>query len=253
MTNTKEYIGEIRKNNFGTPMKIIDARKKSDIDVQFLDEHGYIKKHCNYQLFKKGEVKNPYDKTVFGVAHLGIGKYMARESNKRMSPAYDIWHNVLKRCYARQHKEMFPVYYGICTVCDEWLNFQNFANWYYSNRYKIEGRLHLDKDILHPGNTIYSPENCLLVPQRINMLFVRHRPNKFGLPEGIGKTDSGRFSTSYNGKSYGTYITYEEAIEKYVEIKSKTIKEIAEAYKNIVPMKVYNALMNYKVIVDKVA
>lgn len=252
MIDTKVYIGAVTENHFGTPMKIIAARKKSDIDVQFLDECGYIWEHNTYRNFIRGEIKNPYDKNVFGVGYFGVGEYKSGTSEHR-TPEHYVWRRMLERCYDENSKNDHPTYYGIVSVCDEWHCFQTFAKWYCENRYEVEGRLHLDKDILHPGNTIYSPENCLLVPQRINMLFVRHRPNKFGLPEGIGKTDSGRFSTSYNGKSYGTYITYEEAIEKYVEIKSKTIKEIAEAYKNIVPMKVYDALMNYKVIVDKVA
>lgn len=34
-------------------MKIIDARKKSDIDVQFLDDHGYIWEHNMYRNFKR--------------------------------------------------------------------------------------------------------------------------------------------------------------------------------------------------------
>lgn len=152
---------------------------------------------------------------------------------------------MLSRCYADEKGQ--PAYYNICAVSNDWLNFQVFCDWYDKNVYSVNERLHLDKDILHPGNTIYAPDNCLLVPQRINMLFVRHRPNKYGLPEGIGRTDAGRFSTSYNGKPCGTYRTYEEVIEKYIEIKSKTIKEIAEEYKSIIPMKVYDALMNYKV------
>ena len=37
-----ERLGEINKNKFGTEMKIIAYRKSDDIDIQFLDEHGYI-------------------------------------------------------------------------------------------------------------------------------------------------------------------------------------------------------------------
>lgn len=225
-------------------MKIISARIKSDMTIQFLDDFGYIKEHVSYQAFKKGQIRNPYDKTVYGVGYLGAGKHKTWYNGK-FTKEYNSWSDMLSRCYADEKGQ--PTYYNICTVCNDWLNFQVFCDWYDENAYPVNERLHLDKDILYPGNTIYAPDKCLLVPQRINMLFVRHRPNKYGLPEGIGRTDAGRFSTSYNGKSYGTYRTYEDAVAKYIQIKSATIKEIAEEYKSIVPTKVYNALMNYKV------
>ena len=62
--------------------------------------------------------------------------------------------------------------------------FQNFAKWFDDNKYEVDGRLHIDKDILYPNCKIYSPETCLLIPQRINMLFL-NKPNKRGLPNGI--------------------------------------------------------------------
>lgn len=78
MICTESYVGEVRNNNFGTPMKIITARKKSDIDIQFLDEHRYIKKHLSYQAFKLGQIKNPFDRTICDVGYLGIGNNFSR-------------------------------------------------------------------------------------------------------------------------------------------------------------------------------
>jgi len=65
--NIENIIGEERRNTYGTSMRIISARNKSDIDVQFLDEHGYIKRHAMYINFVKGQIKNPYDKNKYGV------------------------------------------------------------------------------------------------------------------------------------------------------------------------------------------
>lgn len=107
MINTKEYIGEIRKNNFGTPMKIIAARNKADIDVQFLDEYGYIWKHSMYRNFIKGEVKNPYDKMIFGIGYIGVGKYNTGTSKKHTREHY-IWRAMLERCYAEHLKYRCP-------------------------------------------------------------------------------------------------------------------------------------------------
>ena len=68
-------LGEIKENNKGTKMKIIAQRSTDDIDVEFLDDYHYVFKHNIYQNFKSGCIKNPFDKTVYGVGYLGDGKY----------------------------------------------------------------------------------------------------------------------------------------------------------------------------------
>lgn len=242
---TENLLGEERLNNKGTAMKIIAVRKKSDIDVQFLDEHGYIKEHTTYVNFKRGQIKNPYDKTACGIGYIGDGNYMAKVNGKQV-PEYHIWTMMIRRCYDIVEGKRFPAYYGTCTVCNEWHNYQNFAKWYHDNMYEVEGRLHLDKDILIPGNKEYHPDKCLLVPQRINMLFV-NKPNKNGLPNGIMLADSKRYCAEYGGKYLGTYDTIEEAFENYAVEKERVIKEIADEYKEIIPTILYDALCRYKV------
>lgn len=60
-------------------MKIIRYGGWEDIDVQFQDEFYYIKEHQTYSNFKKGEIKNPYDRTVFGVGYVGVGEYKTKK------------------------------------------------------------------------------------------------------------------------------------------------------------------------------
>lgn len=81
------------------------------------------------------------------------------------------------------------------------------------------------------------------------MLFV-NLPNKEGLPNGIHKTKAGKFSASYNNRNLGTYEKLKDAYFAYVIEKEKTIKGIAETYKNIIPEKVYDALYLYKVDIN---
>ena len=82
-------IGEERKNNFGTTMKIINYRNCDDIVVEFQDQYKY-KKNTTYANFRRGQVKNPYDKTACGVGCVGEGKYLTKE-NGRSTKLYSCW------------------------------------------------------------------------------------------------------------------------------------------------------------------
>jgi len=239
-------IGEVVKNNKGTKMEIIKYRNKSDIDVKFLDKFHYIRKHTTYVNFKRGQIKNPYDKSVFDLGFVGDGKYMTF-ANKRPTKQYISWFSMMRRCYSNLN--YYSLYGGICTVCDEWLDYQVFAKWYDENYIETEERLHLDKDILYPGNKIYSPNNCLLVPQRINELFT-YKSKTDGLPIGIKRTDSGKFSSTYGGKYLGSFNTLDKAFEIYKLHKEVNIKDVAEKYKDVISEKLYSALMNYEVLIE---
>ena len=240
-------LGEVRKNNFGTDMKIIRYGTCEDIDVQFLDGNYYVFKHTTYPNFKNGCIKNPYDKSVFGIGYVGDGKYQTRVNGVN-TIYYNTWHDMIRRCYNEGTKDKFPAYYGICKVCNQWLNMQIFSEWFEENKYECGERLHIDKDILYPGNKIYSPDTCILVPQRINMLFM-NKPNKRGLPNGIRKA-YGKYLAKYNNEELGAYTTLEDAYNVYAAKKEENIKQIADEYKELIPEKLYVALYNYKVKIE---
>ena len=240
-------VGEINENTKGTKMKIIAYRGNSDIDVEFLDTHHYVFQHAIYQNFKTGTIKNPYDKTVYGKGYIGEGKYVGWV-NGNHTEEYEIWKGILKRCYSESQKDVFNSYFNISEVCDEWLNFQNFAEWYHTHKYECDGRLHIDKDIKYPGNKLYSPYHCLLTPQRINMLFM-NKPNNRGLPNGIKKYKSG-YLAKYNQEELGIYPTVEEAYAVYSDAKKKAIIAIANEYRGKIPEELYNALLNYEIRIE---
>lgn len=236
------HLGEVNNNTFGTPMKIVRYGGCSDIDVEFLDEHHYIKKHQAYVNFKSGSIKNPYDRTLFGVGYIGVGKYKAK-INGKMTDAYEKWTGIMERCYLNPDK--YPAYYGKCIVCDEWHNFQNFAKWFEENRYYVEdSRLNIDKDILFPKCNIYSPKTCLLVPQRINMLFM-NKPNNRKLPNGIKKYKSG-YLAKCNGEELGIYETVEKAYKVYANKKEEAIREVLNGYEDVLPKEIYDAIYKYR-------
>jgi hypothetical protein len=241
-----ERLGEVGKNNNGTEMKIVKYVDSENMDVIFLDGHNYVAKNVSYNNFKRGVVKNPFEKNVYGIGYLGIGDHLVVENGSK-TQAYMVWHEMIGRCYKKQKHRSSNTYYKISTVCDEWKCFQVFAEWYYKEMYYIKNeRLHLDKDILYANNKIYSPFTCMLVPQRINSLFTNRR-NTRGLPNGVFKTTSGKYMAKYGVNSLGCYMSVEEAFDVYARHKEKVIKSFANEYRKKIPEKLYNALIDYKI------
>ena len=226
----------------------------ADVDVYF-PEYDWTFEHAEYNPFKRGSIKCPYEKRVYGVGYLGEGKYKPSENGK-LTRVYKTWHHMLERCYDEKVHKKYPTYMD-CEICEEWLNFQNFGEWDSENYYKIEGeRMHLDKDILCKGNKIYSKETCLFVPQIINTLFVKRDNDRGESCIGTSLKD-GKYQVKCSlinpktGKSKNEYLGYydtqEKAFEVYKYYKEKNIKQVADYYKGQIPTILYNVLYNYEV------
>ena len=253
-----DRTGETGINTFGSEMIIVEYRKNNDIDVYF-PGYDWIARGTIYQNFKKGQIRCPHEKSVYGIGYLGEGDYKVRENGKH-TRVYSTWHSMMQRCYDEKFHEKKPTYIG-CAVWEEWHNFQNFAEWYYNNYYEIEGeRMHLDKDILVKHNKIYSPETCIFVPQTINNLFVKSDKSRgdsvIGTTPHHGKYQvkcslinpkTGKFKCEY----LGLYDTQEKGFEVYKYYKEKNIKVVADYFKDLIPERLYNAMYNYEVeIID---
>lgn len=248
--NSNNTIGEINYNNNGEKMIIIKYNNNQDILVEF--ENGY-KCESSYNRFLNGSIKNLYTPSIYGVGYLGKGKYKTKINGNR-TKEYEIWKGVLRRCFSEKEKERNHAYKDV-TCCEEWLNFQVFAQWYNDNFYQIEGeKMELDKDILHKGNKIYSPDNCVFVSSGINNLFIKGDKRRNCLPIGVSffkKYNKYRASCCIKGKLIGTkkyYDTPEDAFYKgYKPLKEIHIKEVADEYKEKIPLKLYEAMYNWVV------
>lgn len=259
MSNVKKNnrIGEVRINNFGSKMIIIGYRKSIDIDIYFPEYNWKTK--ADYSNFLKGSLKCPYEPRIYGIGFLGEGKYKTKENGK-ITKSYDHWRQMLRRCYDPYtiNKQLT---YANCFVCEEWHNFQNFAQWWEENYYEIEEeRMCLDKDILIKDNKIYSPETCLIVPERINILFTKSDAKRGKCPIGVDwhkANNKFRARCSILNKEnnkeliyLGLYNTSEEAFLAYKIFKEKYIKEIADEYKDLIPSKLYKSMYKYEIEID---
>jgi hypothetical protein len=245
-------VGIVKFNKFGSLMETVEYKEAKNILVKF--KEGYLVK-TSWQQFCIGKVKNPYDKSAYNIGFLGVGEYKVIENNGQ-TKQYSTWRGMLSRCYDEKVQEKQPTYKD-CYVSEEWHNFQNFATWYDENHYKIEGeRMALDKDILKKGNKLYSPETCVFVPQNINLLFVKADVTRGNLPIGVQFHKKNKKYTSAcndgNGKQIklGYYKTLEEAFQVYKTYKEKLIKQIANKYRDDIPIKLYKAMYSYIVEVD---
>lgn len=79
-------------------------------------------------------------------------------------PIYRAWTGMLRRCYSSKLQAKQPTYIG-CAVSPEWHSFSAFRGWALTQDW--EGN-QLDKDLLVPGNKIYSRGTCVFVPPTIN-------------------------------------------------------------------------------------
>ena len=164
-------------------MMIETYRQWNDIDIYF-PEYNCTVKHIEYSKFKKGQVKCPYEPRVYNIGYFGKGPYKAG-STGNITKEYDTWHSMMSRCYDTKLHIKYSAYKD-CSVCDEWLNFQEYGKWFSKNYYEIPGeKMCLDKDILIKGNKIYSPNTCVFVPEKINILFTKHDTKRGNYPIGV--------------------------------------------------------------------
>ena len=216
-------------------------------------EYDYTKEHVQYNQFIKGTITCGYEPRVYGVGYLAEGKYKPSENGKK-TKYYDVWNKMLYRCYSPKYIQKHPTYEH-CEVCKEWLNFQVFSDWFQTNYYEIEGQImNLDKDILCKGNKIYSPQTCIFVPQTINILFIKRDNDRGKFPVGVTYHRNKKYEAqcNMNGKRkyLGNYKSPEEAFYVYKNFKENYIKEVANQYKNVIPQKLYDAMIKYEIEID---
>jgi hypothetical protein len=142
---------------------------------------------------------------------------------------YSIWRHMIKRCYNNSTARNLLAYKD-CTVAPEWHRFSDFKAWHDVQEY-TEGK-QLDKDIIYPGNKVYSPNTCVYVSSELNKLFTKANSIRGEYPIGVSKksdlkTTPYRSIIKKNGKLHvlGYYSTPEEAHQVYVQEKIKYIQD----------------------------
>lgn len=251
--------------------KVISTKKSGDfvvkkyvnaleVHVEFVST-GY-KTIAAAKEVRKGSVKDPLFPRVAGVGFIGIGVHNGTfEGTNKNTPVYEAWRGILRRCYDPSCKS-YSIYEDV-EVCDEWHNFQNFADWFCAQEHNDKGFV-VDKDLKMFGNRVYSPNMCTLVPVAVNSLFTGsdERLNPRELPKGVhfckaqnvyvAQVHKGEVTKLGNKKQtyLGQFKDKVPAILAYKRAKEDHVKKVAEKYREALHPQVYKNLMMYEVDVS---
>lgn len=162
-------------------------------------------------------------KRVFGIGIndarlIGDQPCSSRYERTKDCPFYTAWSHMIERCYSVKYQSMKPSYKG-CSVIDEWIHFSKFMEWMKSQPW--EGNT-LDKDILFPGNKVYSPETCVFVTKRLNLFVINSSASRGKYPIGVSYHKNmnklaASCSNPFTGKNehLGYYTCQQEAHEAW--------------------------------------
>lgn len=185
-----------------------------------------------------------------GITDVSPVCYTDNQGNRKTFLWYRKWADMIRRCYDESYQKRFPTYIG-CTVCDEWKYLSNFKQWYESHIQENYHEYQLDKDLLIPGNKVYSPDTCVLIPSEINCLIIKSDSIRGQYPIGVSFDKHNRKFKSYcNTYDVNTRKTFKKTIgyfndpmsasDAYVEYKRQVIENyipIVEEYNLSLSMK----------------
>ena len=159
-------------------------------------------------------------------------------------PYYKVWKSMIGRCYDKKIQSKHPTYLN-CSTSLEWIYLSKFKMWMKSQDW--EGKV-IDKDILIPGNKIYSSDTCMFVDNDINLLIAGPTSkDRYGKIGSNYRKERNKYLSNisiYGKKKFlGYFETEDQANETYLKAKSFHIRDVAEKYRNDICL--YNALLNH--------
>jgi hypothetical protein len=214
-------LGDTFTMKSGRSCEVVEYISANKIKVLFQDCHFVW---LRYGTLREGSYRHPLDRTVCRVGYIGLGEY----SRKNSPIAYSKWRGALERVYDRKfHEKKSGSRYKGTLMHKDWHNFQNFANWFYSQEYT--NGWELDKDLRSKDVAIYSADTCLLIPCSINMAILENR----GYTRVYGnnrKNKPFQINISINNTKVGVGYakTEQEAHVRYLEAKRNYVTNLVD-------------------------
>ena len=243
------YYGKVFLSNDNGYYQIVLANNIERMKAIFLTTNTEV--WVSADQVDNSTVFDRYFPTVCGVGHLG--EYSTLDKDGNTTKEYTAWRCMLERCYGTKELEA----YKYCIVSEEFHNASYFKDWYNKQYGAHREDFHLDKDILSGDCKVYAEDTCVLVPQEVNSLFVKHNNKKVksNLPTGVRynpKHTSRPFTAMYSGHGGEKHMSYHDnewsAFLAYKQAKENRAKELAEKWRGQIDDRVYEKLINYKVL-----
>ena len=184
-------IGKIFKNNLQNAefevIKYVGSDRHGYIYLVKFLKTGYMTNVHNIDIIQ-GRITDPLYPSSNGCI-IGFPDTKEAVSSTR---EYDIWRNMIDRCYNKNNKNY--IWYGAngVIVSERWHRFDLF---YHDIKYIDgydevlfnEGKLHLDKDLKQIGcsRKIYSLETCTFLPANVNLDIAMNPSKYYGIYEPI--------------------------------------------------------------------
>ena len=187
----KDCVGKVCKSLNSGDFKILKYNGSKNVEIQFL-KTGY---EMEVQLgnIRKGEVKDPYAPSVYGVGISGT-KYPPT-INGVITKEYMLWANMLRRCCSDTYQKKYPTYEG-CEVSENFKSYDYFYEWCHKQiGFGVDGNgnpFQLDKDLLIRGNKVYSESTCVFTPSEINSLLTKCTASRGEYLIGVSWHDKGK-------------------------------------------------------------
>ena len=244
----KDCVGKIFKSKSSGDFKIVKYNNSRNVDIQFVTTG--FETSAQLEHIKNGNVKDPYVASVHGVGIAGA-KYPIT-INGVHTKEYELWCNMLKRCYSDTYQKKQPTYKG-CEVSDNFKSYEYFYGWCNEQiSFGVDG-FELDKDLLIKGNKFYSEDSCVFLPKEINSVLTKSTASRGEYLIGVYWSKTHKAFAAQVRKSKGKrerlgyFKTETEAFNSYKKAKESFIKEQANKWKGKIDDRAYNALMNYRV------
>ena len=247
----KDCVGKVCKSKSSGDFKVLKYNNAKDVEIQFF-KTGY-EMTVELGSIRKGEVKDPYAPSVYGVGITGT-KYQPTINGVNTKEC-ELWREMLKRCYSDICQKKHPTYIG-CEVSDNFKYYEYFYEWCHKQIGFANECWHLDKDLLIKGGKVYSESTCIFLPQEINKVLTKRDKKRGEHLIGViwSKTNKAFVARVSRNKGkpehLGYFKTELEAYKAYKQAKEVFVKEQANKWKSQIDIRAYNALISYEVSID---
>jgi hypothetical protein len=195
-------------------------------------------------------MKKPRKRFGVGVNDADYAVESRGPGGKRLRcPYYVAWGSMLSRSYSPAYHARQPTYIGV-TVCEEWHSFTAFRAWMMTQDW--QGK-HLDKDIIVPGNRVYSPDTCVFVPPALNSLLTDSAAARGEYPIGVywnkwSKKFLARIAIAGHQRCLGYFTCPHEAHMAWRKAKVRLIRDAAREQDD---PRVYAGLMRHAARIER--